>query len=232
MKKHVIISVICVLIASFQTGCTVTITPKTEAASSTTENEDEDADTTDESSSSKSSSSKSSSNKSSSNKSSSDKSSGDTTESADEDETGADEQAEDTAEDEDTEKDAQPEISAAKYDMGEDAVDAVPAVVGERKCLLSDSGKSTYNNAPCDYWEYTYASDTVSDDLNIYLTCLSDDYNYVNTTGIDLYQDEGSVQFAVESKERGKIILMDGDWVKDSFHLKFTRVTGNLNRYE
>lgn len=209
MKKSVIISIFCVLIAMVAAGCTITISPKTEATSA--------ADDDSESSSKKSSASKSSTDKSSAD-------SDDSDDSSEESSSSPDDREEESVSEESS-------GSEERYDMGVDSVETVPTVLGARKRLLSTTGTNTFNGEIHEYWEYTYASSTVSDDLNLYLTWLSDHYDYVNTTDFNLYQDTGTVQFAVESKEPGKLIILDCDWDEESFHLKFTRAEGNLNRY-
>jgi len=263
---------ISILTAAFFTGCTITITPKTDTATDTAAASETAATATKSSSSKKSSSDKSSSDKSSSDTSTA-KTAGDASDQASETSGDASAQASETAGDasaqasktaskseapaENTaiaensvpaEKSAPPKTSDASeppaspgddiaepgpdsYEMGADSLPSVTNVLATpRKLVSSDSGDGSYQDTPSKTWDYTYESDTVSDDLEQYLNTLRNTYDYVLITDMDLTQVTGAVSLAAESVDDGLIIVLDCNWDGSGYKLAFSKFEGTLTK--
>ena len=118
------------------------------------------------------------------------------------------------------------------YVFGMDSIPSLTSQVGERKNLSSSSRKGVYQDMPCDIWEYSYESNTVFEDLLKYLNMLKKDYGFIHITDMDLNEPAGDTSLAVESKERGKLIVLDCNWTANGYQLKFTKVEGVLTKYD
>jgi len=128
-------------------------------------------------------------------------------------------------------QDNRPVNQGESYVLGRNNIPSIPSVLGERVCLSAETKKGAFQGTPCDTWLYKYASNTVFDDLLEYLNMLKTDYNFIHIADMDLAEPVGYTSLSVESKEPGKIIVMDCYWYTDSYNLEFFHLEGTLDRY-
>jgi hypothetical protein len=97
--------------------------------------------------------------------------------------------------------------------------------VGERKV----TGVSTGTDNGAQYKEYTYESSTVSDDLIAYIIDdLVESGGWVALVDFNLNDVPGTGQIATESKDEGKILIMDITYENSGYTIKITKTVGEL----
>lgn len=110
------------------------------------------------------------------------------------------------------------------YDMSGDSIPSINSIVGERKV----EGISTGTNNGVAYKEYKYASDTVSADLVAYLNVLMDDYGYLGLIDFNVTEIPGTGRLAGESKDSGKIIVIELDYTNSGYTIRISKGDGTL----
>jgi hypothetical protein len=111
------------------------------------------------------------------------------------------------------------------YDFGTDSVATVNSVVGERNVTGASTG--TVNGAQ--YKEYTYESSAVSDDLIAYIIDdLVENNGWIALVDFNLNDVPGTGQIATESKDEGKILIMDIAYESGGYTIKITKTVGTL----
>ena len=109
------------------------------------------------------------------------------------------------------------------YEFGDDSIPTVNSVVGERKVTGVSSGSGTGGT----YQEYTYVSETAAEDLSVYLSGIAEN-GWTPTTDIDLANIPGTAQLAIESKDSGKVIVIDVTYDQSGYTIKLTKRDGTL----
>ena len=111
-----------------------------------------------------------------------------------------------------------------EYDFGTDKVPSVNAVIGEER-KVSGVGSGTTNGIQ--HKQYTYKTTSMVDDLAVYTTYLRNNgwaviesYNFNNGKGI--------AQLAIESADKGKILIMSIDFKEDQYEIKVEKTKGTL----
>ena len=110
------------------------------------------------------------------------------------------------------------------YEFGADSVPTINSVVGERKVYGVSSGKGTGGT----YKEYSYESETVTEDLIAYLIEGLLENNWYALADFDLNSLPGTAQLAAESEDSGQIIIMDVTYEQDGYTIKLTKGEGTL----
>ncbi|MGI6545162.1 MAG: hypothetical protein ACOX2M_01800 [Fastidiosipilaceae bacterium] len=114
------------------------------------------------------------------------------------------------------------------YSFGDDHIPSIRRIVGTRQV----TGFETKVDGNGDMSQmYQYRSSTISDDLDQYGNYLVGQLNYVVTIGGDLQEESGSIQFATESVDEGKIILFDIEWSAGQYKFTLLKTIGTLTRY-
>lgn len=112
------------------------------------------------------------------------------------------------------------------YTIGDEQIASIYAVVGERSVLGVES--STSGGVP--EKTYKYSSNTVTDDLLAYFT-------YLNATNWVLIQDynlnvvPGSAQYAKNSTESGKVLIITVSFDTQRYNIHITKIEGTLTIY-
>lgn len=110
------------------------------------------------------------------------------------------------------------------YEFGEDSIPSVNSVVGERKVTGVQSGTGTDGT----YKEYTYESETVTEDLIAYLINNLLENDWYALVDFDLNNVPGTAQLATESVDSEQIIIMDVSYEEDDYRIRLTKSTGTL----
>jgi hypothetical protein len=110
------------------------------------------------------------------------------------------------------------------YDFGTDSVATVNSVVGERKV----TGVSTGTANGAQYKEYKYESSTVSADLIGYIINDLVQNGWIALVDFDLNDVPGTGQIATESKDEGKILVMDITYENSGYTIRITKSEGTL----
>lgn len=112
-----------------------------------------------------------------------------------------------------------------EYDMSGDTIPSVNAIVGDRKVTGVASSSSTGSKSKT----YTYESSTVTDDMVTYLTELMDNYGFISTMDAKFDQFPGTTEFAAESKDDGKVLVVHIEFDQGGYILTIIKMTGTLN---
>ena len=110
------------------------------------------------------------------------------------------------------------------YEFGADSIPTINSVVGERKVTGVQSGTGTGGT----YKEYTYESQTVTEDLIAYLIDGLLENNWHALTDFNLNDIPGTAQLASESEDSGQIIIMDVTYEQNAYTIKLTKGEGTL----
>ncbi len=102
------------------------------------------------------------------------------------------------------------------YTLGENTLASIPAVVGERVCILEDQGEAT----PHYQQQYAYRSDTVRDDLLAYI-------DYLGEQGFSVVRgaplgEPGEGELSAPAKETGYTLRVRLSWSKESYHIRLS----------
>lgn len=111
------------------------------------------------------------------------------------------------------------------YTLDDESVPSIDSVVGFREITNSEAGVSW--GKP--YVQVFYQSGTVMEDLEAYVDFLINN-NWV-VTGMESIASGGTVQFATESTEEGKLLLITAEFDADSYSILAQRADGTLTRY-
>lgn len=110
------------------------------------------------------------------------------------------------------------------YEFDNDSIPSVNSVVGERKVNGVSSGTGTDGA----YQEYTYESESVTQDLYDYLLVELYESGWTPTIDFDLNQIPGTAQMATESVDSGQILLMDVSYEQSGYTIKVTKMEGTI----
>lgn len=110
------------------------------------------------------------------------------------------------------------------YDLGSDSVPSVNSVIGGRRVTGVRSGTDTGSM----YKEYTYESETVSEDLIAYLIDGLLESDWYALVDFNLADIPGAAQLAAESKDSGQIIIMDVTYEQNAYTIRLTKGEGTL----
>ncbi len=110
------------------------------------------------------------------------------------------------------------------YEVGGETVPSVKAVLGEER-KVTGVESSTTNGNPSK--QYTYASDTVYEDMNAYLSYFLDN-GWVVTESFNTDTIPGRAQFGKESSEAGKIVIVSVAFEENAYAVKITKSVGEL----
>lgn len=112
----------------------------------------------------------------------------------------------------------------AEYEMGDDKVQSINAVIGETRKV---TGVSTGTNNGVQYKEYDYETKSMVDDLAAYFTYLQEN-GWLATKDYDLAAGKGEAQFATESAESGKILVMSFAFDAGKYTIRVNKLEGTL----
>ncbi len=107
-------------------------------------------------------------------------------------------------------------LSIETYTLGADVLPTIPAVVGQRECIMS--GASSWGSQ-----EYTYKSAAVRDDLSAYIDVLCTEYGF-DAAYDALMTEPGSGELTAASKESGKTLQILLDWTEDTYHIQIAQI--------
>jgi len=110
-----------------------------------------------------------------------------------------------------------------EYDFGSDKIPTINSQVGERTVTGVESGTSNGAHQK----QYTYKSDSVFNDLMKYSQFLRDN-GWIVTADYNLNSTPGSAQFAKESADEGKILIISIAYEADKYAVKITKGVGTL----
>lgn len=110
-----------------------------------------------------------------------------------------------------------------EYDFGNDRVASINSVVGER--TVTAVGTGTSNGVS--YKEYTYNSSSVFEDLLKYTQELRNK-GWIVTGAFDLNNTPGTGQLAINSADKGKILILSFLYDSGSYKIKIEKGTGDL----
>ena len=114
-----------------------------------------------------------------------------------------------------------------EYDFGVDKIPSVNAVLGETRKV---SGISAGIENGVRHREYTYATETMADDLWVYYTRLSE-LGWIVTKDFSLADGEGEMQLGIESADEGKILIISIEFTLKSYTIRVEKMDGTLTLY-
>ncbi|MDR0382155.1 MAG: hypothetical protein LBH86_09230 [Oscillospiraceae bacterium] len=110
------------------------------------------------------------------------------------------------------------------YDFGRDKVPSVTSVVGRRTVTdVESEGKNEFPSR-----QYTYQSDSVSDDLSQYIQRLQEQAWTATGVGYNLEESPGSAQFFKESADEGQILTVFITYEDNEYAIKVTKMEAIL----
>ncbi len=110
-----------------------------------------------------------------------------------------------------------------QYELGEDIIPSITAVVGEREVTGVES--SIKNGVSSK--QYTYSSASVYDDLWAYVQKLMDE-GWLVTEDIDLKTVPGSGQLGKKSSDEGNILLLSFAYEDSKYAIKISKAKGTI----
>jgi len=111
-----------------------------------------------------------------------------------------------------------------EYEVDGDVVPSIGAVVGERE--VTGVKTETSNGAPSK--QYTYASETVFDDLLTYISALREEDGWLVTEDFDLNVIPGTAQLGKASKDDGQILILSVAYEETAYAIKITKAEGTI----
>ena len=112
------------------------------------------------------------------------------------------------------------------YSFGEDEVASITSVVGERTVTSAESqGENEFPSM-----QYTYQSDSVSDDLSQYIQVLQGDGWTEAGASYDLETAPGIAQFVKESVDENYILTLRIDFEENQYTIKITKAEALINQ--
>lgn len=116
-------------------------------------------------------------------------------------------------------------LNPKTYQFGKDKVASIISVVGERTVTNVESqGKNEFPSK-----QYTYRSDSVSDDLTQYIQFLQDAGWTMAGASYDLETPPGMAQFVKESVDEGQILTLRIDYEETQYTIKITKAEALIN---
>lgn len=117
--------------------------------------------------------------------------------------------------------------NAEEYELGNDTVKSIKAVVEKRKVV----SVSTEISNGVETKKMEYKSDNVQEDLTKYATYLKNEAGYVLTKDMNLSLSSSTIQFGKESQDSGKILLLTIDYDPFGYTITFQKGEGTLTLY-
>jgi len=111
------------------------------------------------------------------------------------------------------------------YNFDRDKVPSITSVVGER--TVTDVESQGENEVPSK--QYTYQSDSVSDDLLQYTQLLQEKGWMTAGGGYDLEELPGTAQFVKESVDDGQILIIYIDYGESEYSIEVTKLEAVIN---
>ncbi len=111
------------------------------------------------------------------------------------------------------------------YIFGKDKIPSVTSVVGER--AVTDVQTEGENEFPST--QYTYQSDSVSDDLLQY-TQLLQEQGWTEAGDYNLEEATGSAQFVKESADEGQILMLYINYEDGQYIIKATKLEAVIDQ--
>lgn len=111
-----------------------------------------------------------------------------------------------------------------EYEMGVDKVQSINTVIGETRKV---TGVSTGTNNGVQYKEYDYETKSMVDDLAAYFAYLQEN-GWLATKDYDLTTGKGEAQFAIESADSGKILVMSFAFDANKYTIRVNKLEGTL----
>ena len=111
-----------------------------------------------------------------------------------------------------------------EYDFGSDKVPTINSVLGEERKV---TGISTGTENGVQYKQYTYETSSMLEDLAAYSVYLQDK-GWVVTQDYDLADGAGEMQFAIESADAGKILVISVAFEKTQYAIRVNKLVGEL----
>jgi hypothetical protein len=113
----------------------------------------------------------------------------------------------------------------SEYEIGDETAPSISSVVGERQV----TGVNTETNNGVVSVQYTYKSDSVTDDLIAYLSRLSED-GWLVTQDYDLTVAPGTAQLGKASSEEGKILILSVAYEDGVYAVKLSKLDGTIEQ--
>ncbi len=113
----------------------------------------------------------------------------------------------------------------SEYEVGGESIASITSVIGEREVTGVES--STNNGVSSK--QYTYASESVYDDLLAYIRKLMDE-NWLVTEDIDLNVVPGKGQLGKKASEEGQILLLSIAYEDSKYAIKITKTEGTIEQ--
>jgi len=110
------------------------------------------------------------------------------------------------------------------YDFDGDKIPSLTSVVGERKVTGVSSSSNTSGSQQK---EYTYNTQTLEEDINVFAGALKEE-GFLQTTDMAGNFIKGGVQYGLASVDEGKILLIDLSWDNSWFAVKITKGDGTI----
>ena len=113
-----------------------------------------------------------------------------------------------------------------EYEFGADKVASVNAVIGETRKV---SGVSSGTSGGVQQKQYVYESASMLKDLTTYSRHLMSN-GWIVVKSFDLNTGNGEAQFATQSVDEGKILVMSIAFEPDKYAIKISKFEGQVNR--
>jgi hypothetical protein len=110
------------------------------------------------------------------------------------------------------------------YNFGRDKVPSITSVVGER--TVTDEASEGKNEFPSK--QYTYQSNSVSDDLFQYTQLLQEQEWTTTGDGYNLEESPGSAQFVKQSADSGQILILFITYEDNQYTIKVTKLEATI----
>lgn len=117
--------------------------------------------------------------------------------------------------------------NAEEYQIGNDTIKTVKAVVGKRKIT---SINTNINNGLTTK-KIEYQSSTTKEDLTKYVQYLRNDGDFILTKNMDLSVSPSTVQLSKESNDYGEILMMTIDYDSFGYIITIQKGKGTLTKY-
>jgi len=115
-----------------------------------------------------------------------------------------------------------------EYEMGDDRIPSINAVVGEERQATGVEAGITAENVQ--FKQYSYSSDSVTDDLQAYTQHLRE-IGWVVTKDYNLTQSTGEVELAKESVEDEMVLVMAIVYESEKYEVRINKLKGVLTFY-
>ncbi len=115
-----------------------------------------------------------------------------------------------------------------EYDFDTDKVSSVNAIIGAEREVTS---VSTGTSNGTQYKEYTYQTETKSDDLTAYAEYLTG-AGWIPLDDFNINDSEGTGRLAIQSADEGKILIMTLTFSESEYTVRIEKGVGELTPKE